>query len=88
MLDGFEWMQALDLITGADYVSFCLPGGDPSNLLIKTRPVEDLDLSVDFNMAVLHGVTLSDAEKRFIDYVVKLMNSSRGKAFIKEENGG
>ena len=88
MLDGFEWMQALDLITGADYVSFCLPGGDPSNLLIKTRPVEDLDLSVDFNMAVLHGVALSDAEKRFIDYVVKLMNSSRGKAFIKEENGG
>jgi len=88
MLDGMEWTQALDLITAADYVSFCLPGGDPSNLLIRTCPVEDLDLSVDFNMAVLHGVALSDAERRFIDYVVKLMNSSRGKAFIKEQNGG
>ena len=88
MLDGLEWTQALDLITGADYVSFCLPGGDPSNLLIRTHPVDDLDLSVEFNMAVLHGVALSDAEKRFVDYVLKLMNSSRGKAYIKEENGG
>ena len=88
MLDSLEWTQAIELITGADYISFCLPRNDPSNQLIKTRPVDDLDLTVDFNMAVLRGVALSDAEKRFVDYVVKVMNASRGKAFIKDENGG
>ena len=88
MLDSLEWLQAIELITGADYISFCLPRNDPSNQLIKTRPVDDLDLTVDFNMAVLRGVALSDAEKRFVDYVVKVMNASRGKAFVKDENGG
>lgn len=88
VLDGTEWAQAIELVTGAGYISFCLPGADAYNLKIRTRPVSDLDLTVNFNMAVLRGMTLSDAERRFADYVVKLMNSSRGKVFAKHQNSG
>ena len=88
ILDGTEWAQAIELITGAGYISFCLPGGDSANTKIRTRSVTDLDLTVNFNMAVLRGVALSDAEKRFATYVVNLMNASRGKVFAKQENSG
>ena len=40
------------------------------------------------HMAVLRGITLSDAERRFADYVVKLMNASKGKAHVKRQNSG
>lgn len=88
VLDGTEWTQAIELVTGAGYISFCLPGGDAYNSGIKTRLVIDLDLTVNFNMAVLRGMTLSDAERRFADYVVKLMNASRGKVYAKHQNSG
>ena len=88
VLDGTEWTQAIELVTGAGYISFCLPGGGASGLKVSTRPVKDLDLTVNFNMAVLRGITLSDAERRFADYVVKLMNASKGKAHVKHQNGG
>jgi len=87
VLDGTEWTQAIELISSAGYISFCLPGGESARTKLKTRPVKGLDLSVNFNMAVLRGVVLSDAERRFADYVVKLMNASHGKAYIKHENG-
>lgn len=80
ILDGTEWTQAMELITGAGYISFCLPRTGSSDLKVRTRPVADLDLTVKFSMAVLRDVTLSDAERRFADYVVKLMNTNRTKA--------
>ena len=79
ILDGTEWTQAMELITGAGYISFSLPYTAPQDLRIRTRQVKDLDLTVNFNMAVLRDVTLSDAERRFADYVVKLMNANRIK---------
>ncbi len=80
LMDSGEWPQAIELIENAGYISFCLP---PSNMLsekLKTVPIEDLPLTVDFNMAVLRDVSLSDAECRFRDYVVQLMNMRRKSA--------
>ncbi|MBR3794768.1 MAG: LysR family transcriptional regulator [Clostridia bacterium] len=83
ILDGAEWTQAMELVGDAGYISFCLPTGTPNGISLLTRPVRDMDLTVNFNMATLKGVALSDAERRFADYVVKLMNASRGKAYAK-----
>lgn len=83
ILDGAEWTQAIELISNAGYISFCLPTGAPNGLL--TKPVKDMELTVNFNMAALKGVALSNAERRFADYVVKLMNGSRGKAYARPE---
>ena len=87
ILDGAEWTQAMELVGSAGYISFCLPTGASNGIGLITKPVEDLDLTVNFNMAALKGVALSDAERRFADYVVKLMNASRGNAHTKPENG-
>lgn len=40
---------------------------------LVTRPVRDLDLTINFNMAVLRGAALSAAESEFVDYVVRVM---------------
>lgn len=85
VLDSGEWTQALELISDAAYISFCLPPGDPSLLGMTTRPVSDLSLTVNFNMATLRGVTLSDAEKRFAQYVVQLIDG-KGHRGIKSAN--
>lgn len=83
VLDGSEWEQALMLIKSAGYISFCLPPSNLSKLndaAVRTRVVEDLGLTVDFNMAVMQGVAMTDAERRFVAYVVQLMNANHGKA--------
>ncbi len=85
VLDGAEWTQAMELVGSAGYISFCLPTGAPNGIGLITRPVRNMDLTVNFNMAALKGVALSDAERRFADYVVKLMNASRGNAYAKQE---
>ena len=59
------------------YISFCLPPGNPRNIALKTHAVEDLGLAVNFNMAVMRGVAMTDAERRFVNYVVELMNAGR-----------
>ena len=85
VLDGAEWTQAMELVGSAGYISFCLPTGAPNGIRLITKPVRNMDLTVNFNMAALKGVALSDAERRFADYVVKLMNASRGNAYAKQE---
>ena len=74
ILDGSEWDQAMELISSAGYISFCLPPGNPDNIALRTREVEDLGLTVNFNMAVMRGVAMTDAERRFVNYVLELMN--------------
>jgi len=77
ILDGAEWRQAMELVASAGYISFCLPPANPSNIALRTLPVEDLGLTVDFNMAVMRGVAMTDAERRFVNYVKELMNAHR-----------
>ena len=62
ILDGAEWEQAVELIQSAGYISFCLPPGNLNNALLQTREIEDLGLTLDFNMAVMRGVAMTDAE--------------------------
>lgn len=78
MLDGGAWGQALELVAKANYVSFCLPPKTMKEEKLVTRPVRDLDLTINFNMAVLRGAALSAAESEFVDYVVRVMQR-RGK---------
>lgn len=85
ILDSGEWTQAIELIENAGYISFCLPPGDPSLTALRTLPVRDLTLTVNFNMATLLGAPLSDAERCFMDYVVELMNGSKAGAQKREE---
>ena len=85
ILDGAEWAQAMELVGSAGYISFCLPTGAPNGIGLITKPVKDMELTVNFNMAALKGVALSDAERRFANYVVQLMNASRGNAHAKHE---
>jgi len=79
ILDGSEWDQAMELVASAGYISFCLPPGNPGNIALQTRAVEDLGLTVNFNMAVMRGVAMTDAERRFVDYVVELMKGHRSE---------
>lgn len=76
ILDSAEWEQAMELIASAGYISFCLPPGNPDNISLQTRWVNDLGLTVNFNMAVMKGVAMTNAERRFVDYVVELMNAN------------
>lgn len=78
MLDGAEWEQAVELIQSAGYISFCLPPGNLSNARLQTREIEDLGLTLDFNMAVMRGVPMTDAERRFVEYVVQMMTANHG----------
>lgn len=78
MLDGAEWEQAVELIQSAGYISFCLPPGNLSNVRLQTREIEDLGLTLDFNMAVMRGVAMTDAERRFVEYVVQMMTANHG----------
>lgn len=78
ILDGAEWEQAMELISSAGYISFCLPPRNLGGISLQTRSVGDLGLTVNFNMAVMKGVTMTDAEHRFVDYVVELMNANHG----------
>ncbi len=79
LMDSGEWSQAIELIENAGYISFCLPPSLQVKAGLKTLPIEDLTLTVNFNMAALRDVSLSDAECRFRDYVVQLMNLGRKK---------
>lgn len=76
-LDGAEWPQALELIRNAGYVSFCLPPRALRDERLAARPVHDLELTLNFNMAAPKGVALSVAERRFADYVLELMHGGR-----------
>ena len=78
MLDGAEWEQAVELIQSAGYISFCLPPGNLGNARLQTREIEDLGLTLDFNMAVMRGVAMTDAERRFVEYVVQMMTANHG----------
>ena len=84
ILDGAEWEQAVELIQSAGYISFCLPPSNLGNMSLQTRDVEDLGLTVDFNMAVMRGVAMTDAERRFVEYVVQMMNANHSKAQEKK----
>ena len=72
-LDGSAWGQAIELVSKANYVSFCLPPKTMREKKLVTRPVRDLDWTINFNMAVLRGAALSAAENEFVDYVVRVM---------------
>ena len=76
ILDGAEWDQAMELVASAGYISFCLPPRKRSSLSLQTRPVDDLGLTVDFNMAAMKGVAMTNAERRFVKYVVELMTAN------------
>ena len=78
ILDGAEWEQAVELIQSAGYISFCLPPGNLGNARLQTREIEDLGLTLDFNMAVMRGVAMTDAERRFVEYVVQMMTANHG----------
>ena len=75
MLDGANWEQAMELVTNAGYISFCLAPRNKSSMILHTRSVEDLDLTVKFNMVVRKGVVMTDAERCFVDYVLELMKA-------------
>ena len=75
VLDGTEWDVAIELVSNAGYISFCMPPRNLRNHALKTRPVEDLGLTINFNMAVMKGVALTDAERRFVNYVVDMLNA-------------
>jgi len=77
MLDGSEWDQAMELVASAGYISFCLPPKNLGSISLQTRPVTDLGLTVNFNMAVMKGVAMTDAERCFVKYVIELMNANR-----------
>ena len=77
ILDGMEWMQALEMIGNAGYISFCLFPRDAKFENMVVKPLNDLKLMVKFNMVKLKNVPLSDAEQRFVDYVIMRMNSGR-----------
>lgn len=79
ILDGSGWAQAIELIENAGYISFCLPPGELKYKQLVTKPVTDLSLMVNFNMASLKGMALSGAERRFADYVIRLMTTGRDK---------
>ena len=64
LLDGGAWGQALELVAKANYVSFCLPPKTMKEEKLVTRPVRDLDLTINFNMAVLRGAALSRRRER------------------------
>ncbi|MFR5796634.1 MAG: LysR substrate-binding domain-containing protein [Christensenellales bacterium] len=67
MLDGGAWGQALELVAKANYVSFCLPPKTMKEEKLVTRPVRDLDLTINFNMAVLSR-RRSPPQSEFVDY--------------------
>lgn len=81
VLDGTEWEVAVELVASAGYISFCLPPRNLRNKHLLTRPVEDLGLTINFNMAVMKGVAMTDAERRFVQYVVDMLNGHH------EDNG-
>ena len=70
----FETVEETDGAGIAEKLNTGLPAG----LRVRecypvTRPVRDLDLTINFNMAVLRGAALSAAESEFVDYVVRVM---------------
>lgn len=77
ILDGMEWMQALEMIGSARYISFCLFPRDAKYENLVVRPLRDLKLTVKFSMVKQKNVTLSNAEQRFVDYVIARMNNGR-----------
>ncbi|MBQ8619681.1 MAG: LysR family transcriptional regulator [Clostridia bacterium] len=77
ILDGSEWEQAMELVASAGYISFCLPPRNLGSIALQTRCVDDLGLIVNFNMAIMKGVAMTDAERRFVNYVMELMNANR-----------
>lgn len=77
ILDGMEWAQALEMIGSAGYISFCLFPREFKWENLAVRPIVDLKVRVNFNMVKLKNVTLTDAEQRFVDYVVSRMNRAQ-----------
>lgn len=77
ILDGMEWMQALEMIGSAGYISFCLFPRDAKWENLVVRPLRDLKLMVKFSMVKQKNVTLTDAEQRFVDYVIARMNAGQ-----------
>ena len=74
MLDGTEWEVAIELVANAGYISFCMPPRNLRSNSLLTRPVEDMGLKIDFNVAVMKGVAMTEAERRFVSYVVDKIN--------------
>ena len=70
VLDGTDWMQALEMIRSAGFISFCVPPRTHRFEGTVIRPVEDLGMTVDFKLVVIKDIPLTDAERRFIDYVI------------------
>ena len=77
VLDGMEWTQALEMISSAGYISFCLYPRDIKWEGLVVRPLEDLQLLVKFSMVKLKNIELSKAENRFVEYVIQRMTNGR-----------
>ena len=77
VLDSMEWTQAMEMIINAGYVSFCLYPREEKSDQLTVRPLNDLKLMVRFSMVKMRNVTLSDAGKRFVDYVIARMNGGK-----------
>ena len=88
ILDGMEWMQALEMISSDGYVSFCLYPRDLNRKNLVVRPLSDLKLTVKFSMVKLRNVSLSTAEQRFVDYVIARMNKSTMKPEAEKQAAG
>ena len=71
-VDQRAFLYAL-LICGGVGVLLSLIRAD--NARLQTREIEDLGLTLDFNMAVMRGVAMTDAERRFVEYVVQMVNN-------------
>ncbi len=74
-VDQRAFLYAL-LICGGVGVLLSLIRAD--NARLQTREIEDLGLTLDFNMAVMRGVAMTDAERRFVEYVVQMMTANHG----------
>ncbi|MFR2149734.1 MAG: hypothetical protein ACLS7Z_03770 [Christensenellales bacterium] len=73
MLDGAEWEQAVELIQSAVLSA----RRETSATRLQTRN-RDLGLTLDFNMAAMRGVAMTDAERRFVEYVVQMTANHGG----------
>lgn len=86
VLDGADWVQTLEMIRSAGFISFCVPPRIHGFEGTVIRPVSDLNMIVNFKMVALKDIPMSDAEKRFIRYTLQRLTRRGGEA--GPEQGG
>ncbi|MDO4547481.1 MAG: LysR family transcriptional regulator [Clostridia bacterium] len=77
IVDGADWSQTLEIVRNADFISFCVAPRSEGFKGTIIRPVSDLNMSIIFNVVILRDIPLSDAERRFIDYVISRITNVR-----------